>query len=39
MFRLPTDDSWSNNGEIVMQTDRMYPATIRAISVAVEGEP
>lgn len=39
MFPLPLDDSWSNQGELLIETDRMYPLTIRAISLAVEGEP
>lgn len=39
MFPLPLDDSWSNQGEILIETDRMYPLTIRAIALAVEGEP
>jgi hypothetical protein len=39
MFDLKVDDSWKNNGVLVMQGDRMYPVTIRAIQLQVDGEP
>lgn len=39
MFDLKIDDSWKNNGVLVMQGDRMYPVTIRAIQLQVDGEP
>jgi hypothetical protein len=32
------DDSWSNAGVCTIETDRMYPATVRAITVFPEGE-
>lgn len=36
---LPVDDSWLNNGVFVIEGDSMYPATVRAIILGVEGEP
>lgn len=39
MFDLKVDDSWKNTGVLVMQGDRMYPVTIRAIQLQVDGEP
>lgn len=39
MFSMRVDDSWQNNGVIVMQGDRAYPVTIRAIQLEVDGEP
>lgn len=39
MYSLSMDDSWSNNGVFVFETDSMYPATIRAVSLAIDGEP
>lgn len=39
MYSLNPDDSWANNGVFVLSTDSMYPATIRAISLGIDGEP
>lgn len=33
------DDEWKNGGVVVVATDRAYPATIRGITVNVEGTP
>jgi len=39
MYSLSGNDSWSNNGVFVFETDSMYPATIRAVSLGIDGEP
>lgn len=39
MYSLKADDSWKNNGVVVIKGDRMYPATIRAVQMNVDGEP
>lgn len=39
MFPIKVDDSWKNNGVVVIQGDEMYPVTIRAIQLQVDGEP
>lgn len=39
MFSIPVDDTWQGNGVLVVEGDRMYPATIRAIQLQVDGEP
>lgn len=39
MFSMAVDDSWRNNGVLVLQGDRMYPVTIRAIQLEIDGEP
>jgi hypothetical protein len=39
MFQCPVDDSYGNNGVIVFQTDRGYPAIIRAVQFGLESEP
>lgn len=39
MLPIAVDDSFKNSGVFVIQGDSMYPATIRAISLEVEGEP
>lgn len=39
MFSFPIDDSWNNTGEFVIETNKMYPFTIRAVSLEIEGEP
>lgn len=36
MFRVPVDDSWLNTGEIVFETDKMYPVTVRAVVLLAE---
>lgn len=36
---LHPDDSWSNAGVFVIQSESMLPATIRSITLGVEGEP
>ena len=38
-FDVKVDDSWKNNGVLVMRGDRMYPVTIRALQLQVDGEP
>lgn len=32
-------DSWRDDGVIVFHTDKGYPATVRAASIGIEGEP
>lgn len=39
MYPLHSDDSFQNGGVFVIQGDRLYPATVRAVSLEVEGEP
>ena len=39
MFDLKVEDSWKNNGVLVLEGDRMYPVTVRAIQLQVDGEP
>lgn len=39
MQPLPVDDSWQNNGVFVIEGESMHPATVRAISLEVDGEP
>lgn len=39
MWKFPVDDSYQNMGLMVIEGDRMHPATIRAISLQVDGEP
>lgn len=39
MYPMPVDDSWGGKGIFVMEGDLMYPVTIRAISLEVDGEP
>lgn len=39
MFSFPVDDSWHNTGVYVFETDSMYPFTVRAVSLKVDGEP
>lgn len=36
---LAADDSWSGNGQIAFAGDKMYPVTIRAIALQIDGEP
>jgi len=36
-FPIKVDDSWSNNGVCTFETDRAYSATVRSITVNVEG--
>lgn len=38
MFGLEVNDSWRNNGVFAIEVDSMYPATVRAVSLEVEGE-
>jgi hypothetical protein len=35
----PVDDNWRNNGVLDIQGDKMYPVTLRAIQLSVDGEP
>lgn len=37
--RMFPTDSWRNGGVAVLQSTSMYPATIRAVILGVEGEP
>lgn len=39
MFPGPVDDNWRNDGVIAIEGDRMYPATVRAIQLEIDGEP
>lgn len=39
MYPGPVDDSWRNNGVLDIQGDKMYPVTLRAIQLNVDGEP
>jgi hypothetical protein len=39
MFEAKIDDRWQDNGVLVMETNKAYPVTIRAVRVPVEGEP
>ena len=39
MFAGPVDDNWRNDGVLDIQGDKLYPATIRAIQLNVDGEP
>lgn len=39
MYPITVDDSWRNNGVLVITGDSMYPATIRAIQLGIDGEP
>ena len=36
---VPTEDNSTNNGVVVVTTDRAYPATIRALIAALDGAP
>lgn len=36
-FSIKVDDSWANNGVCTIETNSMYPATVRAVLVDVEG--
>ncbi len=36
---VPSQDNWRNGGACHFETDAMYPATIRAVLLGVEGEP
>lgn len=38
VISMPTDDSWSNGGVCTIETNKMYPATVRAILTTLEGE-
>jgi hypothetical protein len=35
----PVDDNWRNNGVLDIQGDKMYPVTLRAVQLSVDGEP
>jgi hypothetical protein len=39
MFAGPVDDNWRNDGVLDIQGDKLYPATIRAIQLNIDGEP
>lgn len=38
-YRVPASDSWRSGGVVVVEGNSMYPATIRSLTVGVEGEP
>lgn len=38
MFPMTVDDSWKNNGQGVIEGDTMLPATIRAVTLELDGE-
>ncbi|MCR9239690.1 MAG: discoidin domain-containing protein [Alphaproteobacteria bacterium] len=39
IYAIPSQDSWRNGGECIFETNAMYPATVRAVLLGVEGEP
>ncbi len=39
IFAVASQDSWRNGGACLFETNAMYPATIRAVLLGVEGEP
>lgn len=39
IFRVKVDDSWRNGGVAIFQTNKTYPAAMRAILLGVDGEP
>jgi hypothetical protein len=39
VYAVPGQDSWRNGGACVFETTAMYPATVRAVLLGVEGEP
>lgn len=39
MFQIAVDDTWSNNGVLDINGDKMYPVTIRGIQLNIDGEP
>ncbi len=39
LFEIPIDDSHQNEGVVVFETDKAYPATVRAIRFEIESEP
>lgn len=39
MFDIEATDSHFNDGVVVVTNNSMYPATLRALSIALEGEP
>ena len=39
MFDVITSDKHRNDGVMVFETDKMYPATIRGVMLELEGEP
>lgn len=38
-YPLMVDDSWLSNGQLVFGGSKMYPATVRGVSLQVDGEP
>lgn len=38
-YRISASDSWKNGGVAVIESKSMYPATVRAVILGVEGEP
>jgi hypothetical protein len=39
IYAVASQDSWRSGGECLFQTNAMYPATVRAVLLGVEGEP
>lgn len=39
VFSIPSQDSWRGGGACLFETTAMYPVTIRAVLLGVEGEP
>lgn len=38
-FPMPVDDSWRGNGQLTISGNKMYPATVRSLTLELEGEP
>lgn len=36
-YPIPADDGWDNAGVVAFSTDSMYPVTVRAVTMTVEG--
>lgn len=39
VFEVPSQDSWRNGGACLFESNAMYPATVRAVLLGIEGEP
>ncbi len=39
LYEIPIDDSYFNEGVIVFESDKGYPAVIRAVKFSIESEP
>lgn len=38
-IEVTLDDSWENNGVLIVETNSMFPATVRSLTMFPEGEP